>query len=287
MNPSRAKETVAAYLAGARRVAADELQRAHATLAARRAGRRYLRWLRGRIGLKPPAPGAAMFGLCQVFRSRAAEFCDLPAEERQSEFPQLVAHLEQCPACRRVLREIKPIWETVTTAWRTLAEPIRLRLAWEPRTSLEEVGLGVPAEEPSRVAAPCAYPGGVPMAHELAPAAEGAAAALRKEWVLQDDETHCAIRLTVQIASASEVTFFCRIEGEPEVTPRADQVRLEVLNRNSKQVLLAGRLSDFESSPPVLPVGSWLIRLMPREPERFRGWEIPLDMATDRPGPRT
>lgn len=269
MSPAEAKNIIAAYLAG-RPVSDEQLSEASEML---RSDSDYGRYLNEEIA------GGEWVSGCDLFLSRAAEFCELAPAERLRRMPELSGHVEQCPACREVFWRIRPLWTSRATGEikarasslrRVLAEQIRIAASTAGR--LIEQGLGPLAIEPRLVAATAA-----PLGLDAMPA---------KQWELPDDESGCVIRLLVAArAEDAAAAIVCSIDCGIQTGP-PPPVRLEVREQATDALFLGGRLADFETEPIVLPAGSWTLRLRMTDDSGERIWEVPLsiqfaDMPSD------
>jgi hypothetical protein len=105
MSPADARKIIAAYLAG-RPVSGDQLAAASEAL---RSDSGHMRFLGEELG------GGDWVSGCDLFLSRAAEFCELTPVERERRMPELSQHVEGCPACREVFWRIRPLWTSRAT----------------------------------------------------------------------------------------------------------------------------------------------------------------------------
>lgn len=290
MNLSDAKATYAAHLAGVRKVSAHELNEACALIERDPGGVAFLGSVREEFGLDP----SRELSLCEAFRHRAAEFSELKKSECESEFPLLVKHLAECPDCRRVLWQLKPLWKSVQEVARDmfrLVAPIRVKLL--RGRALEEIGWD---SLPSVESGPLRFPAGgllagihhgpFSQAGKLLSADSGAAVQppqgeSRKEWRLPDESGAWEVHLVVESAANGGASLTCSLEPRNgHDAPESKSTRIELRYappRNS--IFLAGRLADFQSNPIVVPPGSWLVRVIPDPESHLRGMEIPLDLT--------
>ena len=259
MSPADARRIIAAYLAG-RPVSGEQLSAASETL---RSDSGHMRFLDEELG------GGEWVSGCDLFLSRAAEFCELTAVEREHRMPELSRHVERCPACREVFWNIRPLWTwraaddiraRASSLRRVLGEQIRI--AADAAGRLFELGLGPGAVGPRLVASTAALP--------------GADALSAKQWVLRDDEGGFVIRLSVTArmedhAAAVVCSFDSGTRGIPP-----PPVRLEVRDQKTDALFLGGRLADFETEPMLLSEGSWILRLRVADDAGERIWEVPL-----------
>ncbi|MCI0744370.1 MAG: hypothetical protein L0Y58_03090 [Verrucomicrobia subdivision 3 bacterium] len=270
MNPPEAREIIAGYLSGLRRIPFEELERACSVLETAGRADGTLREFRHDLGLT-----RRDLSVCDVFGGRAAEFADLPRAARERLFPELTKHVEACRPCRRVLWDLKPLWEIVTTAARArchvLTEPIRLALS--RKGTVEERGSGFPSLG-AVMAVACAAEMTLHAPEELAvpPGSR------RKEWLLKDDEAECSVRLIVEVSDSAQATLRCVLESATDAAPRPDQVRIEIRRARNNSLFLAGPLSNFQADPIVLALDAWVIKLIPNDAQRIPSWEIPLQL---------
>ncbi len=123
-----ARRLVAAYLAGAT-MAEGELRAAWGDA---RDDADFAAHLRDELGLDlDDTP-------CASFRDGAAAFAELPPAARDREVPDLAEHARDCPTCRRLLWQLRPLWDVDGV----LAEPIRVAVG----AGVRDRGLGPPAE---------------------------------------------------------------------------------------------------------------------------------------------
>lgn len=125
------RQLVAAYLTGWP-VPANDLRAAWGET---REDAEFTAHLRGELGLD------ADDSPCGVFRAQAATFAELPSSARDREAANLADHVRDCPACRRVLWQLRPVWD----ATGVLAEPLRVAVSLSGR--VRDRGLGPPAVE--------------------------------------------------------------------------------------------------------------------------------------------
>jgi hypothetical protein len=266
MTPGEAKTIIAAYLTG-QSVGHLELQAA-CDVAGKES--EYASFLAEEFGLNQN-----WVSDCALFLAQAAEFCALTNEQRASERPEVMMHVEDCPSCREVFWTIAPLWTNYTTAdrdsgittlVRRLAEQIRLIVA--ATGQLRESGFGPPANAGKPVAALAGS------ALELT-----ADSTTRKEWTLTDDEAGCILRLSVAAGTPGRSGLSCMIECDDPII--IEQARIEVHETTSRTLQLAGRLVDFQAAPFYLEPGSWTITVRSPAPEGPQSWEIPLRIDTE------
>ena len=262
MTSGEAKTIIAAYLTG-QSVEHRQLQAACVVAGAET---EYVNFLAEEFGLNQN-----WVSDCALFLAQAAEFCTLTHEQRASERPEVMAHVEDCPSCRELFWTITPLWSSYTTTHRDsgvtvlvrrLAEQIRLFVA--ATGQLRESGFGPPANA------------GTPVAAIAGPAIESKAS---KEWTLTDDEAGCILRLTVAARAPGRSELSCMIEcDDPKII---EQARIEVHETTSRTLQLAGRLADFQAAPFYLDPGAWTITVRAPAREGLQSWEIPLRIDTE------
>lgn len=273
MTPDEARRTIASYLTG-QRVRGEDLERAWAIA---RSDADHLRHLTREFGMEEH-----WISDCDVFRSSIAEFSEMSRREREREAPELLQHAEVCEACRRAYWDFRPLWiseatHAVAAKGRTIIRELaeRIRLAVDAAGRLLELGPGPQSVREPLVAATV----GTALTGSVLEAGAGLPPELeRKEWVLPDEETKWTIRLAVSGLPSGDARVTLRLEGEAGIFKSA-QVRIEVRAAEGDSLLLAGRLSDFETEPILLPRGSWILRLLATTAEGSRVWEIPLDIT--------
>ena len=246
MIAAEARELIAAYLSGTRCVPRAELADAHALLAADPAAS--LRRLGEALGA-----GTDSVNVCAIFRSRAAEFCSLSAQERAADMPGLLRHVENCAACRCIYWEVQSVWQPRGRLIKTLAEGLRVVL--DATGSLFERGLCMPAIEEEFVAITAAEPVG----------------SRRRTWRLEDAERACAITIEL-CAIEDEFEIFCTVEG-------AADSHLEILDNAGRRVF-SGRITEPKTPPVRLIAGRWTVRVRAAGPDGPT-WEIPLEFQME------
>lgn len=272
MTSANAKEIIAAYLSGRRRVTLEELQLA---CEAANGDRSYVRYLEDELGF-----GDDWATACRVFLTNVAEFAELTAAERAREMPELVAHLEHCGACRLAYWDVQETWEPVrlaafeaaTAISKSLTEGIHLLM--DAAGQLHEYGLGPPAlssESPSKARGDWAT-------EARPPASE------QKTWLLKDEDEHCYIRILAHGLESGRATLKCWLEAKPPLD--ATSARIDVLNAQTEALHVSGKLSAFQVEPIYLSQGAWLIRIIAYSGDDARTWEFPLDIHRDKPDRR-
>lgn len=265
MTSGEAKTIIAAYLTG-QSVEHRQLQAACVVAGAET---EYVSFLAEEFGLNQN-----WVSDCALFLAQAAEFCALTDEQRASERPEVMAHVEDCPSCRELFWTITPLWSSYTTTHRDsgitvlvrrLAEQIRLFVA--ATGQLRESGFGPPANVGTAVAA------------IAGPAPETASATTSKEWTLTDDEAGCILRLSVAARTPGRSGLSCTIECDDPII--IEHARIEVHETTSHTLQLAGRLVDFQAAPFYLEAGAWTITVRAPAREGLQSWEIPLRIDTE------
>jgi hypothetical protein len=271
MDNSTAKKIIASYLSGYRDVSREELRQACEAV---RSDRQYLDYLKDELGLSEDWTSE-----CDVFIENAAEFCEMTGEERKREMPDMLAHLDRCPSCLRAYWDIEPLWiSRAATAARAITRELghRIRLVIDSAGRLRQQGLGPPALEYRPIAAALSGP----PSYEAAPDLPTARATARKEWSLKDDEAVCNLRIVLDGAATGGAALTCSIEYEAPA-PRPDEARIEIREASTSRLYLAGKLSDFESEPILLPTGSWQIIIQSSSHAETRSWRIPLEIEAE------
>ena len=186
MNTAEARDLIAAYLSGTRRVPPIQLAEAHTALAAddsgslRRLGETFL-------------VDSNLVNECAIFRSRAAEFRGLTRAQRAAEMPDLIQHVASCSGCKRVYWDVQAIWQTRTGPVKVLSDMISVVLT--AADNLMEQAFSVPAE----------------LAHAVQLSGERNAAP-QKDWRLEDVERGCTIRVQLRSIRGG-VELHCTRDG--------------------------------------------------------------------------
>jgi len=272
MTIANAKEIIAAYLSGRRRVSLEELQLACETA---NGDKSYVRYLRIELGF-----GDDWANTCRVFLANVAEFAELTAAERAQEMPELIAHLEQCGACRAVYWDVQETWKQVAVAEfeeataisKSLPEGIHLRM--DAAGQLHEYGMGPPAQysEPPRALL------GDWASEARSPASE------QKTWLLKDEAAHCRIHILAHGLESGRAALKCWLEAKPPLD--ATSARIDVLDAQTDALHVSGKLSAFQVDPIYLSQGAWLIRIIAYSDGDARTWEFPLNIRRDEPDRR-
>ena len=269
MNADDAKTIVLAYLTG-NRVPAKSLHEACARV---RDDAACMDRLRDELGLSH-----AWTSVCTVFLSRLAELSELAPDARAAEFPEFAEHLGACPACRRQYWRVATPWAPVAGgAADSAGERTTTLCCVKPIVvALDAAGrLSAPGDAPSPTREePVAAAAGGPL-----PWTERRAGDEPKVWVLDDETSHCAVRLAVSRKSADEVAVRCRIDWDPGAAGTEQDARIEALHAESGASILAGPLSEFRDRPVILTSGAWTIRIEARALGRC--WEIPLTVRVE------
>ena len=267
MNIVDAKEIIAAYLSGRRRVSLDQLQRACEVANGDQA---YVRYLEDELGF-----GDDWTDTCRLFLANVAEFAEMSAAARAREMPKLVAHLEQCAACRLAFWEVQEVWESATVPEfgaataisKSLTEGIHLLM--NDAGQLRQYGLGPPAlhSESALLGDRSAEP--------------RLLASEQKTWLLKDEDAHCDIHVLAHGLESGRAALKCWLEAKPPLD--AQGARIDVLDAKTEALHVSGKLSAFLVDPIYLSQGAWLIRIIAYSDGDARTWEFPLDLRHDRP----
>ncbi|MDR4498994.1 MAG: hypothetical protein MRK02_13910 [Candidatus Scalindua sp.] len=106
----------------------------------------------------------------------------------------------------------------------------------------------------------------------------------QKEWVLDDEDTRCTIRLVIRGLPAGEAAVHCILEGEPLAAGEVEHTRIEVREAKGDALYLASRLADFQAESFVLPQGIWVLKLQSPRFEGMATWEILVRTETEEMG---
>ena len=265
MTHEEARRTLAAYLAG-RRVSRELLAEARALVQSDDA---FLSHLKSELSLD-----AQWTVDCDLFSASVAELAAMTRAERERELPELLAHAESCPACRRLFWEVRTLWVTEAAAavgaraavvTRVLAEPIRL--AVDAAGRLFELGLTPPSIAQARIAATA---GVAPSEGGFVPAEPE-----RKQWTLRDEEANVGIHVTLTGGPPGHVKLALDAEDD---TTRPERFRVAVGMADGSSMVFSGWLADVRAEPLVLPRGSWRlgVRTTGRDPGLV--WQIALEL---------
>ena len=213
---------------------------------------------------------------CKVFRDHVHEFSEMTQERQEAEAPELTAHLKSCPSCWRIYWKAavpfalspqhggKPVLR--------LREPIMLRISRSHLTV--DRGVGPPPDEVEYV--------GIAAGHRGVPvevAGEELAEPLR--WTLHDEEAKCEVRLTLRGRDDNHSELSCLLDLAKDSPVESSDRRLELMRVGESGELylyLAGPLDNFVTAPALLPVGSWVIRVLAGLPSDKRVWELPVEL---------
>ena len=276
MTPAEAKKTIACYLAG-QRVSRAVLENAWSVL---HSAAEQLRPLGEELGLE-----GEWGSECDVFLSHLAEFSELSKTEREQRMPESVAHVEDCASCRRAYWNVRPLWiseaasalqQKAGAIRRRLAEPIRLAIDQTAR--LLEQGIGPLSTAEIAGATAGALLGAAPEGRFAEPME-------RKEWMLKDEQEGCVIHLIVCGLPSGQAGVNCALEAASPAAAQPEQARIELRDAEHDSLHLAGRLSDFQAEPILLPQGSWILRVQSSSREGARTWDLPLELVAARPEP--
>jgi hypothetical protein len=272
MRKGRAPAIVAAYLAG-RDVARSDLERA---LSVAREDADYMSFLREELGMH-----ADWSSECDIFLSRSAEFSELSTAEQRRQMPEMAAHLDVCGECRRAYERVRPLWasEAPTGLGRAVAAAAkRLTAAISVAASATGV-LRVLAEPPqARPAAMLSPVGAVMMGPK---GSDDVRPAGWRQWRFADEETGSTILVSVRAKDGSDGEIECKISVEADDVPAPLTDRVEVRRGDAASPYVAGLAAQFESSPIVLPEGSWVLWLVRTDQQRPGAWGIPLDVTKE------
>ena len=274
---TEAREIVASYLTG-NRVSHEELERACNIINAE--DRAYADYLRREVGLS-----SDWTNTCDVFLEHVDTFCEMSRDERQREMPSLVRHAEECASCRGVYWDVKGFWQPsaliaeAKTVVRQMAETLRLGvdaaglllergLTPVPVLRLGVAGVQLDAEKT------------VDGRGFLMEEQEEAVAGLRqKEWVLDDEENNCSVRLKIEGLPEGGVQIWASLEASAGSLVQVAGARITVRALESGSVWVQAPLEKYSPSGPplVLPGGRWTISVHAVGGDGNVEWRIPLD----------
>jgi hypothetical protein len=255
MEIEEARSILAKYLTG-ERCSPEELQEACKTA---NSDRGYLQFLNAEFGLADNE-----VDLHEVFRANADEFCELPKEERQRKFPELIEHLWRCASCLAVYWQIAPIWKQglptkVSANVKHLVEG--LNLVWNRSAGLVQKGIPIPPVELPTVAAI---------------AAGDQEKTQPTRWEFVDEDTGVSIEVTAKLDPKEGLAVFIEASGEMSGEPY-----LEMVPVNSEEVLVAGPLPIFTANPIYLPSGEYLLKVRGTTASDSLEWVIPLAFSKE------
>ncbi len=280
MNLSDAKKTIAAYMVGDP-VAREALEQALQIV--RREDSEYAAFLERELDL-----GADWQSDCAVFLENLAEFSDMDDEERQEEMPELVAHLDVCRSCLMAYWKFRPLWSEGAEPAETgdaggvvicLADHIRVRVG--AAGQLSEHGTGPPSERLVQMAKAAGPLDEAEVVNNVPPTGEA-----EKQWVLRDDVSGCAFRLTLCGSGSGEVSLRCEFEGQPPEGIGLGDVHLEAREADSGRLREGRPLARLVGGQITLAPINWLIDLRLRLPGGSRRLRIPLALSSDAGSPR-
>jgi hypothetical protein len=268
MKESIARRTVAAYLTGVP-VSQTALRQAW-EVAGRDAGFREV--LEEELAL-----GADWSSDCEVFRANLAEFAELDSGQRQQEMPELVFHLNECPACRKAYSETVPLWSAAEATVQSGGDALWLRRL------AEAIALGIGEGGVLRKGAS----GPLPVDYAPVTAAAGPAALLpradeapvqQQDWFLDDEQAGWSIRLSAQGLPSGQLGLTVTMLSLAGQQPFPEYARVEIRELATGAVFFSDRLEQAGSERITLKPGQWLIVVQGRFAEFERRWDIPLKL---------
>jgi hypothetical protein len=218
---------------------------------------------------------------CEPFRSTLAKFGRI--SEADTALPGFIRHLESCFECRRLFWTAKKVWTTQTDTRGINKHAPALHVEFGINRRLVERGPGPPPVEHQKYAAAAGHH------FEARALVRGALriepeddTPVRIEWELKDDDANFAIRLIVTGFPSGKVTLGCAVESSDD-TLNIERARLEI-----PELSIAGRLTTLLAKPLELrpELGSsaqqerapqsWRIKIILRDSQPARSWEIPV-----------
>lgn len=271
MKLDKAKKILASFLSGYENVAPEDLKLACEIA---NADGDYVSHILQEFGLD-----GNWVNTCEIFRVNVAEFSELSREEQKKEMPCLLDHLESCPECRSLYWSIKPHWaikagsgvtQKLKKVCKTLSED--LHIVFDSVGTIKESLKGPPSLKYAAVAGVMGgeiIEDGIPSQHNIEESR-------RKEWIFEDEDFDCFIRLTVFSAKDDEVEVSIELGSRTDGAIDIDTVRVEIID-NQDSVFLSGRLADVQSEPIIIPKGKWRFFLTLYENGVESVWEIPVE----------
>lgn len=283
MNAQEARRTIASYLVG-KPVKRDTLEQAWTTLDQQNPGA--LSRLMDGMGLEDGHPTE-----CDIFRENIAVFCEMSEDERVREMDDLVKHMGECQACRRLFWDITPKWKPETAAVvkqalketvKKLAEGIRIMIDEAERLCLK----GGPL--PLEIQTVAATMGQTKSTLEFYMPPEGLEEAGREvvspqipmEWDLEDKDENCSIRLAARWRTPGEAEVTCELIHTDKGPVPAGHSRIELFDDKSNTLCVSSPLSDIVGNPLILTPGLWTIIIKWVGTEKSYQWKIPFEINT-------
>ena len=215
--------------------------------------------------------------VCDLFLANLAEFCEMTAEERISQMPDLVDHICSCDNCRRSYRTMHRRWIVVESAMynvqKELAAAFRIVVDKASRKLSGDADTEILFGTPSLA---YAVPMGASTIRSPVLAEDiNTEPALRKEWVFADEESGFSIRLVGVVKPEAEVLAISgQLVSASGQTVLGKDVLLEVREADCDRLVISGKLGDFLDIPLELPVGNWVIGCQYNSSGTHLAWKL-------------